>query len=591
MDYETFQASIKDYKNKSLIHNDVSANEAVKDWHAKYFDTAVSAYSKMLIADEMKHSEDVEKFGADFASLVGLIDDATDDKEAIAKELKSIDTIARSKADAALKRLSHGTDTKEGYTAAINAYKAEHLEHGEWKKHKYIRIENGRYIYPEDEKKESNKSVTEKVSEKIQSTVNSIKNAGHNIAMKTSPEYVSNYYKKASEARQLGREKLDEYMKDKEEEAAPTKESVKKEVLEYFISNNGTFKDGDNSMIFKDKMEAVGLTQKDLGEILSEAKKRLKHSNENSQQSYFAAIDAYKQQKAVLEHQSFNSRDAYRAAVAEYEGSHLEHHGILGQKWGVRRFQNPDGSLTSAGKKRYSESDLDEIKKASEKGGKFFGVAGGIINGLRKKREIDKRNAKAEVDDKETIKDLAEVAAQNKPSGLADGKASSLFNKKEFDDIGKDPELDDLMFLELHTYNRSNLIGKEYGKEYNAEFERFKKDPKNYEIPKSMIDKQFDNDYTEAEKDAVRAKTGTKFGSSGDGFKSPYSKETQTSKLENAKKNGMYDLTFLEIVQNDYYANHFTAKDKKRMLSEYEKYLKNGGQKYWDEIHKDESRW
>lgn len=65
-------------------------------------------------------------------------------------------------------------------------------------------------------------------------------------------------------------------------------------------------------------------------------------------------------------------------------------------KWGIRRYQNPDGTLTAAGKKRYSEGDLDEIKKASEKGAKVFGVAGGIINGLRKKHEIDKRNAKAE---------------------------------------------------------------------------------------------------------------------------------------------------------------------------------------------------
>lgn len=30
----------------------------------------------------------------------------------------------------------------------------------------------------------------------------------------------------------------------------------------------------------------------------------------------------------------------------------LTHHGILGQKWGVRRYQNVDGSLTNAGKKR-----------------------------------------------------------------------------------------------------------------------------------------------------------------------------------------------------------------------------------------------
>ena len=39
---------------------------------------------------------------------------------------------------------------------------------------------------------------------------------------------------------------------------------------------------------------------------------------------------------------------------------YLEHHGILGMRWGVRRFQNEDGSLTSAGKKRYSS---DGIKK------------------------------------------------------------------------------------------------------------------------------------------------------------------------------------------------------------------------------------
>ena len=32
---------------------------------------------------------------------------------------------------------------------------------------------------------------------------------------------------------------------------------------------------------------------------------------------------------------------------------YISHHGIKGQKWGVRRFQNPDGSLTELGKKRY----------------------------------------------------------------------------------------------------------------------------------------------------------------------------------------------------------------------------------------------
>ena len=38
----------------------------------------------------------------------------------------------------------------------------------------------------------------------------------------------------------------------------------------------------------------------------------------------------------------------------------LEHHGIKGQKWGVRRFQNKDGTRTALGKKRESSSDAKE---------------------------------------------------------------------------------------------------------------------------------------------------------------------------------------------------------------------------------------
>lgn len=36
-------------------------------------------------------------------------------------------------------------------------------------------------------------------------------------------------------------------------------------------------------------------------------------------------------------------------------GLYLEHHGIKGQKWGIRRYQNPDGTLTEAGKARLAK--------------------------------------------------------------------------------------------------------------------------------------------------------------------------------------------------------------------------------------------
>ena len=40
-------------------------------------------------------------------------------------------------------------------------------------------------------------------------------------------------------------------------------------------------------------------------------------------------------------------------------GTELYHHGILGQKWGVRRFQNVDGTYTAAGMKRYKAAKAE----------------------------------------------------------------------------------------------------------------------------------------------------------------------------------------------------------------------------------------
>lgn len=60
--------------------------------------------------------------------------------------------------------------------------------------------------------------------------------------------------------------------------------------------------------------------------------------------------------------------DKVYLAHSGFQDQYLSHHGILGQKWGVRRYQNPDGSLTAEGKKHQKQlqSELENGKVSKE---------------------------------------------------------------------------------------------------------------------------------------------------------------------------------------------------------------------------------
>lgn len=52
--------------------------------------------------------------------------------------------------------------------------------------------------------------------------------------------------------------------------------------------------------------------------------------------------------------------------IHEYSSEELRHHGVKGMRWGIRRYQNKDGSLTPAGRKRYDQ-EIESLKSEKTK--------------------------------------------------------------------------------------------------------------------------------------------------------------------------------------------------------------------------------
>lgn len=125
-----------------------------------------------------------------------------------------------------------------------------------------------------------------------------------------------------------------------------------------------------------------------------------------------------------------------------YAEDYIYHHGVKGMHWGIRRYQNPDGSLTAEGKARYGTQENFEkyqntIQKGTSAGTAVAGPLGGMIGGA-----IATHKANKQLKEDMKKKDKNEIEGQPKKLDPEAEKRKQQYIQKQNKQIAEAKKID-----------------------------------------------------------------------------------------------------------------------------------------------------